>query len=73
MDDRRVLNNMTPGSARAGLGDRILKLEEQAAEAKHASAVSVAADAENGIDAGDLQTVLSALAARVKALEDAAQ
>jgi hypothetical protein len=37
-----------------------------------ATTVDVSADATNGISAGTLQVVLSALAARVKALEDAA-
>lgn len=37
-----------------------------------AAQVNVSADATNGISAGTLQVVLSALAARVKALEDAA-
>lgn len=37
-----------------------------------ATLVNVAADATNGITAGNAQVVLSALAARIKALEDAA-
>lgn len=37
-----------------------------------ADMVAVAADADSGIAAGDLQSVLAALAARVTALEDAA-
>lgn len=37
-----------------------------------ATSVAVAADATNGVDAGTLQEVVSALAARVKVLEDAA-
>lgn len=36
-----------------------------------ATAITVAADAENGITADDLQAALSELAARVQALEDA--
>lgn len=43
------------------------------APAAHAATlVNVAADATNGITAGNAQVVISALAARVKALEDAA-
>jgi hypothetical protein len=34
-----------------------------------AADVTVAADETNGVEAGDLQTVISALAARIKALE----
>ena len=30
MDDRRLLNNMTPGSKRAGLGDRLIAVEATA-------------------------------------------
>ena len=32
MDDKRLLNNMTPGSKRAALGDRLITLEETVAE-----------------------------------------
>lgn len=31
MNEKRLLNNMTPGSKRAGLGDRLIALEEQVA------------------------------------------
>lgn len=37
------------------------------------SAIEVTEDDTNGVDAGNLQEVVEALAARVKALEDAAE
>lgn len=64
MDDRRVLNNMTPGSNRAGLGDRILAIEE-------GTGIKIAADADSGLDAGTLVDVIHSLSARIKALEEA--
>lgn len=43
------------------------------APAAHAATlVNVTADATNGVTAGNVQVVISALAARIKALEDAA-
>lgn len=43
-----------------------------APSAHAATLVNVAADATNGVSAGNAQAVISALAARIKALEDAA-
>lgn len=73
MDITRVLNNMTPGSKRAKLGDRIAALEQAAGGGGTVDAtnVTVSADATNGVSAGNLQATISALAARIKALEDA--
>lgn len=70
MDDRRLLNHMTPGAKRADLGGRLLDLEAKA-EALPATNVTIAADTDNGVAAADLQTAFEALAARVQALEDA--
>lgn len=38
-----------------------------------ADSVQVAADADNGVEAGDLQAAIEALAARIQTLEDAAE
>lgn len=67
----------TASTAKAGdyapaWGDVTGKPTTFAPAAHAATLVNVAADATNGVAAGNAQVVISALAARIKALEDAA-
>lgn len=68
----KLLDNLNLGTKKAEVGKKILAMiEEATGENVSASSVNVDADATNGIEAGDLQTVLSSLATRIKALEPA--
>lgn len=69
--DKAKLNGVSTG-ATANDTDANLKNRANHTGTQSATTVSVAADAASGVAAGNLQTTIVSLAARLKALEDSA-